>query len=100
MLTVKELHNTANELDNKKITIEGWVKTIRSSNAFGFIELNDGTAFKNVQVVIESGALENYNEVTKFSIYSAVRVTGTLVLTPDAKQAFEIHANNVEVFNK
>jgi len=97
MLTVKELHNTANELDNKKITIEGWVKTIRSSNAFGFIELNDGTAFKNVQVVIESGALENYNEVTKFSIYSAIRVTGTLVLTPDAKQAFEIKADTVEL---
>ncbi len=97
MLTVKELHNKAHELDNTTVTIQGWVKTIRSSNAFGFIELNDGTAFKNVQVVIEADGIGNYAEVTKYTIYSAIEVTGTLVLTPDAKQDFEIKATKVEL---
>ncbi len=97
MLTVKELHNKAKELDNTTVTVQGWVKTIRSSNAFGFIELNDGTAFRNVQVVIEADGIENYNEVTKYTIYSAIEVTGKVVLTPDAKQEFEIKAEKVSL---
>ena len=69
--------------------------TNRDSNRFGFIELNDGTAFRSVQIVYEEGTLSNFEEVTKASISSALQVTGTLVMTPQAKQPFEIKASEV-----
>ena len=81
----------------KTITVGGWVKTIRDSKMFGFIELNDGTAFKNLQIVLEASAVGNYKDIIKLNVGSAVIVTGALVLTPEAKQPFELKAQTVEV---
>ncbi len=82
--------------DQTTVTVSGWVRTLRDSKAFAFIELNDGTFFKNVQVVCEEN-LENFKEVTKITLGSAITVTGILALTPEMKQPFEIKAQKVEV---
>ena len=95
-LTVKELYKNTNEYQDKNITIEGWVKTIRDSKTFGFIELNDGTFFKNIQVVFNNN-LSNFNEICKITISSSIKVEGTFVLTPNSKQPFEIQATSVTV---
>ena len=82
--------------DGTVVTVSGWVRTLRDSKAFAFIELNDGTFFKNVQVVCEE-SLENFKEVTKITLGSAITVTGVLALTPEMKQPFEIKATQVSV---
>ncbi|MBQ6950989.1 MAG: asparagine--tRNA ligase [Clostridia bacterium] len=78
------------------VTISGWVRTLRDSKAFAFIELNDGTFFKNVQIVCDE-SLENFKEVVKTTLGSALTIVGTLLHTPEMKQPFEIHATKVEV---
>ncbi|MBO4356259.1 MAG: asparagine--tRNA ligase [Clostridia bacterium] len=82
---------------DKEITVCGWCRTIRASNAFGFIELNDGSYFKNIQVVFESDKLENYKEIAKQNVVAAFNIKGVLVLTPEAKQPFEIKASEIVV---
>ncbi len=94
-LEIRELYDQAQGLDQQEIQVVGWVRTNRDSNRFGFIELNDGTAFRSVQIVYEEGTLSNFEEVTKASISSALQVTGILVMTPQAKQPFEIKASEV-----
>lgn len=96
-LEIKELYSSAADYAEKTVTVCGWVKTIRSSKSLGFIELNDGSNFGNLQVVFEENKLNNYKEITKLNVGSAIVVTGTVVLTPDAKQPFEIHAENILV---
>ena len=91
---VRKLYKESKEFAGKEIKVSGWVRTIRASNAFGFIELNDGSFFKNIQIVFES-ELENFKEISKFNISSAITVEGTLRLTPEAKQPFEIKASKV-----
>ena len=83
--------------DQTAVTVSGWVRTLRDSKVFAFIELNDGTFFKNVQIVCDEETLANFKEVTKITLGSAIRVTGILALTPEMKQPFEIKANQVEV---
>ncbi|HKM02075.1 MAG: asparagine--tRNA ligase [Tissierellia bacterium] len=78
----------------KEVKLEGWIRTIRDSKNFGFIELNDGTYLKNVQIVFENN-LCNFEEVRKYSTGSAITVTGNLILTPESKQAFEIKASEI-----
>ena len=85
------------EFGGKTITVCGWARTVRDQKNFGFIELNDGSSFKGVQVVIERQFLENYDEVAKLNVGAALIVTGTLVLTPEAKQPFELKAASVEI---
>lgn len=82
------------DLKNKEVIIQGWIRTIRDSKNFGFIELNDGTFMKNVQVVFENN-LNNFDEIKRYSTGSAITVKGDLVLTPDAKQSFEIKATEI-----
>ena len=82
--------------DQTTVTVSGWVRTLRDSKVFAFIELNDGTFFKNVQVVCEEN-LDNFKDVTKITLGSAITVTGILALTPEMKQPFEINAQKVEV---
>lgn len=94
---LKELFTSPQEFNGKEVFVRGWVRTNRDSNRFGFIELNDGTTFKSVQVVYEKGILDNFDEISKASISSALKVTGLLVLTPEAKQAFEIKASEVSI---
>ncbi|MBQ7868578.1 MAG: asparagine--tRNA ligase [Clostridia bacterium] len=81
----------------KECTVSGWVRTVRDSKAFGFIELNDGTYFKNLQIVLEDGITQDFAEIVKTTLGSAIRATGELVLTPGAKQPFELKATKVEV---
>ncbi len=94
---IKDIYTSAADYDGKVITVGGWVKSLRSSNAFGFIDLNDGTYFKGLQCVIENDKLANYTEITKQNIGASLMLTGTLVLTPDAKQAFELKVDTAEV---
>ena len=81
----------------KTVTVCGWARSIRDSKALGFIDLNDGTCFKGVQVVFEADKLENYKEIAAQNVGAALVVTGTLLATPEAKQPFEIHATQIQV---
>ena len=91
---VKQLYRETEKFADQSIKLSGWIRTIRASNAFGFIEVNDGSFFKNVQVVFES-ELENFKEVSKLAISSSITVEGVIVLTPGAKQPFEIKASKI-----
>ena len=82
---LKKVFQQAPELADKAITVCGWVKTIRGSKALGFIELNDGSSFANLQVVFEDAKVPNFKEIAKLNVGAALQVTGTLVLTPDRK---------------
>ena len=95
-LVIKELYKNTENYINKEVTLEGWVRTVRDSKTFGFIEINDGTFFKNVQIVF-TDKLSNFNEICKLTISSSIKVTGTLVKTENAKQPFEIQATSVEI---
>ena len=97
-LVLKDLYKNFKDYENKEVTVEAWVKTVRASKNFGFIEINDGSFFKNVQVVFNSD-LSNFAEVSKLTISSSIKVVGTVVVTENAKQPFEIHANTVNIFN-
>ncbi len=80
------------------LQFHGWVRTIRDSKTFGFIELNDGSFFKNVQIVFDD-KLKNFSEIQKVSISSSLIVKGKVLKTENAKQPFEIHASNIEIYN-
>ena len=97
-LDIKELFKNTSKYKDQEITLQGWIKTVRDSKTFGFIELNDGSFFKNVQIVFNN-TLSNFDEICKFTISSSITVTGKVVLTPDAKQPFEIQATSIELFN-
>ena len=87
----------ATPADGTKVTVCGWARTIRDMKTFGFIELNDGSCFKNLQVVMEAGTLENYKDIAAQNVGAALIVTGTVVLTPEAKQPLELKAASIEV---
>ena len=92
---IRSLFREKEKYADEEITVRGWIRTNRGSNKFGFIELNDGTFFKSVQVVYEAEFLDNFEEISKASISAALKVTGKFVLTPEAKQPFEIKAREV-----
>ena len=85
--------------DGAQVTVCGWAKTVRDSKSIGFIELSDGSAFKNLQVVFEAARLENYKEVAKAGVGTSMRVKGRVVLTPGAKQPLEVNADSVELLD-
>ncbi|QQP83782.1 asparagine--tRNA ligase [Pediococcus acidilactici] len=93
---VKSLYAQATHDEDVAVEVTGWLKTLRSSKKISFLEINDGSCIKNVQVIMENG-LENYEEIKKAPIYTTLKVVGTLVDTPKAKQPFEIHATEIEV---
>ena len=97
-LSIKDLYKDFKNYSDKEVCIEGWVRTVRDSKTFGFIELNDGSFFKNVQIVI-SDILDNFKDLVKLTISSSIKVSGTLVVTENSKQPFEIQAKNIEVLN-
>lgn len=94
---IKDIYAEPHKYAGTRITVCGWCRNLRASNAFGFIELNDGSAFKNLQVVIESNKIENYKEVTDQNLGASFCVSGTLILTEGAKQPFELSADEVKV---
>ena len=95
--TVKSIFSAPEQFADKTIKVSGWIRTIRASNAFGFIEINDGTFFKNIQIVFESENLANYKEIASMNVGAALNITGKLVLTPEAKQPFEIKAEAIDI---
>ena len=97
LTTVKSIYRNTAEYANKEVTLGGWIRTMRVSKNFGFIELNDGSFFKNIQIVFEADKLKNYEEISKQNVGAALIVKGLLVETPEAKQPFEIKAAAIEV---
>ena len=94
---IKALFAEPERYTAEPVTVCGWVRTLRSSKALGFIELNDGSYFSNLQVVFEENKLANYDEISRQNVGAALIVTGRLLLTPEAKQPFEIHAEKITV---
>ncbi len=94
---IRQLYAHTEEFGGKTVTVMGWARTIRDSKAFGFIELNDGSFFRNCQIVIERAALSNYDEIVRQNVGASLVVTGTVVLTPENRQPFEIKAEKAEV---
>ena len=95
-VTVRELYRNREEYMGKEVTVGGWLRSIRDSKTFGFLVLHDGTFFETLQIVY-SDALENFAEISKLNVGAAVIIKGTLVATPQAKQPFEIQAEEVTV---
>ncbi|MFA7637635.1 MAG: asparagine--tRNA ligase [Monoglobales bacterium] len=94
-IEIKQLYRESSDFASKKVTVAGWIRTIRSLKVFGFIELNDGSFFKNVQIVFEDNRISNFKTVEKLNVGSAIVVTGEMVLTPEAQQPFEIKADEI-----
>lgn len=96
-LEIKSLFRQTKEYIGKEIEVVGWIRTLRDQKSFAFIELNDGTFFKNLQIVLEEGNVPNFKEIAKLPIATAIRVRGDLVETPGAKQPFEVKAKEIMV---
>ena len=94
---LRDLHRGIKDFASKVVTVNGWVRTNRNNNHFGFIELNDGSFFRPVQVVYEAENLSNFAEIAKVNVSAALRVVGTVVETPEAKQPFEIKATEIQL---
>ena len=95
--TIKQIYKETESYVGKEVSITGWVRTIRDSKTFGFIELNDGSFFKNLQIIFEEGKLTNFKDIAKLAISSAIIVSGILVETPGAKQPFELKADKIDI---
>lgn len=96
LVTVRELFKNREQYLDKKVTVGGWIRSIRDSKTFGFIVVNDGSYFEPLQVVYHD-KMENFDEISRQNVGAAIIVTGTLVATPQAKQPFEIQADEVTV---
>lgn len=96
---VKKLYKETEKFAGKDVKISGWIRTIRASKKFGFIEVNDGSFFKNIQIVY-GDELENFKEISKYAISSSISVEGEVVITENAKQPFEIHAKKITLEGK
>ena len=94
---IKSIFRDTETYGGKEVTVSGWVRTIRVSKNFGFIELNDGSFFKSLQIVIEQDRLENFTELSKLNVGAAISARGVIELTPQAKQPFELKACEVVV---
>ena len=94
---ISGIYANASAFDGQKLTVCGWVRTVRDMKNFGFVELNDGSCFKSLQIVFERSSLNNYDEIARQNVGAALIVHGTLVLTPDAKQPFELKADEIVV---
>ncbi|MEQ2456936.1 asparagine--tRNA ligase [Flavonifractor hominis] len=94
---IAQLFADREQLGGQEVTVSGWARTIRDMKGFGFIELNDGSCFKNLQIVLDASVLDNYKEIAGQNVGAALTVTGTLVLTPEAKQPMEVKAASVVV---
>ena len=95
-VVIRELYRNSENYFSKEVKVSGWVRTVRDSKTFGFIEINDGSFFKNLQIVFDD-TLANFEEICKLTISSSIEVTGTVVKTENAKQPFEIKATGVNI---
>jgi len=96
---IKDLYRNTEAYIEQKVQLSGWIRTIRDSKTFGFIELNDGSFFKGVQIVFDE-QLDNFKEITKLPISSSIKVEGDFIYTPQAKQPFEIKATVISIEGK
>jgi asparaginyl-tRNA synthetase len=94
LTAIRDIYRHTEKYAGQTVTVAGWVRSIRASSHFGFIDLNDGTFFKGIQVVFEEG-LSNFEEISGYHTGSALLVSGVLTLTPEAQQPFEIKAQSV-----
>ena len=94
---VARIYADAEEFSGKEITVCGWARSIRNMKTFAFIELNDGSCFKNLQIVISKEDLENYEEIISQNVGAALIAAGKVVLTPEAKQPFELRCTSIQV---
>ncbi len=95
--TIKTIHQNQQTFDQTDVTLTGWIRNHRAQKEFGFINLHDGTFFEALQVVYEDESVENFKDVQKFRVGSAIEVTGRIVLTPEARQPFELKATSVSL---
>ena len=95
--TISQIFADQEQFGGQTVTVCGWARTIRDMKTFGFIELNDGSCFKNLQVVMDANTLENYKEIAGQNVGAALRVSGTVVLTPEAKPPLELKAASMVV---
>ena len=95
--TISQVFADSEAFSGKTVTVCGWARTIRDLKTFGFIELNDGSCFKNLQIVFADGEIDNYKEIAGQNVGAALEIVGTVVLTPDAKQPLEIKAQTIRV---
>ena len=96
LTNIRDLFRDKEKYVGTKVTVGGWVRSVRDSKTFGFIVVNDGTFFEPLQVVYHD-TMENFAQISKLNVGAAIIVTGMLVATPDAKQPFEIQADSIEV---
>ena len=96
-LQIKDLYSGAEKFSEKEVSVCGWVKTLRDSKRFGFIELNDGSCFSSCQIVFEEGKIDNFKQISKLNVGASIFVEGILILTPEMKQPFEVKAKKIEV---
>ena len=94
---IAQIYADMEQFGSQTVTVCGWAKTIRDMKNFGFVELNDGSCFKNLQVVMDAAALANYKDIAAQNVGAALIVSGTVVLTPEAKQPLELKASTIEV---
>lgn len=94
--TLKDIRDSYEGLGGKEVSVSGWVRTIRDSKSFAFIEINDGTFFKNTQVIIDE-SLDNYKDIVKLNVGAGISVVGELVLTPNMQQPYEVRAKEVVI---
>ncbi|PKK87661.1 MAG: asparagine--tRNA ligase, partial [Tenericutes bacterium HGW-Tenericutes-7] len=95
--TVKAIYRETESLLNSELELYGWVRNNRAQKEFGFISFHDGTFFESLQVVYEESKADNFKDIQKFRVGSSILVKGKLVLTPNAKQPFEIKASHIEL---
>ncbi len=95
--TVKKIYRKTEDQLGKELVLQGWVRNNRAQKEFGFINFHDGTFFETLQVVYEESKLDNFKDIQKIRVGSAILVKGELILTPDAKQPFEVKANTIEL---
>ena len=93
---IKQLFRQKEQYGDKEVTVMGWVRTNRAQAQFGFLNVNDGSFFENLQVVYDN-VLENFEEISKFRVGVSVKIVGKVVLTPGMKQPLELHASSVEM---
>ncbi len=96
-IELKSIFTNLADFGDKTVTVCGWVRTVRDSKAFGFIELNDGSCFKSCQIVFDREKVCNYDEVAKQNVGACLKIVGKVILTPENKQPFEINADVIEV---
>lgn len=95
-ISLKEIRENYQKLANQEVLVQGWIRTNRNQKQFGFINLNDGSTLSNLQIVYDKN-LDNYEEVAKYGVGCSLNVKGILVLTPEAKQAYELKATEVQL---